>query len=196
MSETKTAALLPAAGRSERMGSCKMLLPLPDRPTIIRCIETVLDSGINDIVVVLAPPYGAAIHEKIAHLPVSVAWNCNASSDMAGSLRVGIGGLPVDITGVLVFLPDTPLVSCETCRMLCEKHSADPGSIFIPTHAGRRGHPLLLPRTVIEQLPDYPTLRDLLQLRQELIRLCPTDDAAILLDMDTPEEYEHLVKAL
>lgn len=192
MPEPKVAALIPAAGRSERMGRCKMLLPLPEKPVIIRCIETIRDAGIDDIVVVLAPPHGTAIHEKIAALPVTVAWNCIEGSDMAGSIRVGLEHLPPDATGVLVFLPDTPLVSPETCRMLADRHIADQVSVFIPTHAGRRGHPLLIPRVVIEQLTDYPTLRDLLQLRQELIILCPTDDAGILLDMDTPEEYEAL----
>jgi molybdenum cofactor cytidylyltransferase len=169
-----------------------MLLPLPDRPVIIRCIETIQQAGISDITVVLAPPYGTAIHETIAHLPVTVVWNCIEDSDMASSLKVGINHLPLDKTGVLVFLPDTPLIKAETCKMLCDRHYADTGSIFIPSHSGRRGHPLLLPRLVLSELPNYPTLRDLLQLRQELITLCPTEDAGVLLDMDTPEDYEQL----
>jgi molybdenum cofactor cytidylyltransferase len=178
------------------MGCCKLLLPLLDKPVIIHCIETIRNAGIDDAVVVLAPPHGTAIHEKIAHLPVAVAWNCIEGSDMAASLKVGIEHLPDGITGVLVFLPDTPLVSMETCRMLAERHKADPHSIFIPTHAGRRGHPLLLPRPIIEGLIHYPTLRDLLQLRQELIILCPTDDAGILHDIDTPGEYATAVASL
>lgn len=196
MPEQRIAAILPAAGRSERMGSCKLLLPLPDKPVIVRCIETIRAAGIEYLVVVLAPPYGAAIHEKIARLPVAVAWNCVEGSDMAASLMVGIDHLPPDATGVLVFLPDTPLVNPETCRMLADRHIADPHSIFIPTHAGRRGHPLLIPRRIIGELVNYPTLRDLLQLRQELVVLCPTDDAAILLDIDTPEDYEALRRSL
>jgi CTP:molybdopterin cytidylyltransferase MocA len=36
--------------------------------------------------------------------------------------------------------------------------------------------------------------RYLLQLRQELVNLRPTDDQGILLDMDTLEEYERLKK--
>jgi molybdenum cofactor cytidylyltransferase len=196
MAEPRIAAILPAAGRSERMGSCKLLLPLPDRPVIIRCIETIRNAGIDDIVVVLAPPYGTAIHEKIAHLSVTVAWNCLEGSDMAASLKVGIEQLPNEITGVLVFLPDTPLVAPETCRMLVKRHKADPHAIFIPTHGGRRGHPLLLPRPIIEGLSHYPTLRDLLQLRQELVTLCPTDDAGILRDIDTPEEYATALASL
>jgi len=196
MAELKIAALLPAAGRSERMGCCKMLLPLPDMPVIVRCIETIQRAGVSDITVVLAPPHGTAIHEVIAHLPVTVAWNCIDESDMAGSLKIGLEHLPNGATGVLVFLPDTPLVKPETCRMLCERHFAEPSRIFIPTHAGRRGHPLLLPRNILDQLPNYPTMRDLLLLRQELVTLCPTDDANVLLDMDTPEEYEELKKLL
>lgn len=196
MAEPRIAAILPAAGRSERMGSCKLLLPLPDRPVIIRCIETIRYAGIDDIVVVLAPPYGTAIHEKIAHLSLIVAWNCIQGSDMAASLRKGIEQLPDGITGVLVFLPDTPLVAPETCRMLCNRHIEDPSSVFIPTHAGRRGHPLLLPRPVMEELGNYPTLRDLLQLRQELVTLCPTDDAGIIHDIDTPAEYTTALASL
>ncbi len=171
-----------------------MLLPLPDRPVIVRCLETITAAGIDETVVVLAPPYGTAIHEVIAHFPVTVAWNCQPESDMAASLRVGLDHLTSAVTGVLVFLPDTPLVSPATCRMLIDAHSTDPQGIIIPIHGGRRGHPLLLPRTIIAELSNYPTLRDLLHLRQELITLCSTDDKAILLDMDTPEEYEQLLR--
>lgn len=171
-----------------------MLLQLPDRPVIVRCLETIAAAGIDETVVVLAPPYGTAIHEVIAHFPVTVAWNCEPGSDMAASLRVGLEHVPEDATGVLVFLPDTPLVSPVTCRMLADAHRAEPLRIFIPTHAGRRGHPLLLPRHILAELPHYPTLRDLLQLRQELITLCPAVDQAILLDMDTPVEYEQLLR--
>jgi molybdenum cofactor cytidylyltransferase len=173
-----------------------MLLPLPDRPVIIRCIETIQQAGVSDITVVLAPPYGTAIHEVIAHLPVTVVWNCIEDSDMAGSLKVGLENLQPDVTGVLVFLPDTPLVKPETCRMLCERHVVEPLLIFIPKHAGRRGHPLMVPRKILDELPNYTTLRDLLQLRQELITLCPTDDQGILLDIDIPEEYEALKNLL
>lgn len=171
------------------MGQCKLLLPLPDRPVIVRCLETVLAAGIAEVVVVLAPPHGTAIHEVVARFPVTVAWNCQPDSDMAASLRVGLEHLTGDVTGVLVFLPDTPLVHPATCRMLMDAHSAEPGRILVPVHAGRRGHPVLVPRGIIDQLRNYPTLRDLMQMHQQRITLCPTEDDGILHDLDTPEDY-------
>lgn len=171
------------------MGQCKLLLPLPDRPVIVRCLETVAAAGVCETIVVLAPPHGTAIHEVIARFPVTVAWNCRPDSDMAGSLRVGLEHLSGDVTGVLVFLPDTPLVHPATCHMLMDEHAADPRRIYVPVHAGRRGHPVLFPRFLIEELPDYPTLRDLMQMHQHRIVLCPIEDAGILHDLDTPADY-------
>jgi len=49
----QVSAILLAAGSSRRMGRIKQLLPLGNKPVISHCLDTLIASEINDIVVVL-----------------------------------------------------------------------------------------------------------------------------------------------
>ena len=173
------------------MGCCKQLLPFPERPVILHCLETIRSAGIDQIVLVLAEPYGAAIAQIVAPFSPQIAWNPDQGSDMAQSLRCGLSLLPADTTGVLVFVPDHPLVSPATCLELVVRHGSTPESILIPTFQGRKGHPVLLPAAIMHELGSHSSLRDLIATHGELVALLPTTDEGTVLDQDTPAAYEH-----
>ena len=195
------------------MGCCKLLLPLPDpksqaevsqdgeegaapRPVIVRCLETIRSAGIADIVLVLADPYGAAIREVVHHLPVTIAWNPARESDMAASLRMGLPHLHPDTSGVLVFIPDHPLVTTATCRQLFDRHAETPDAILIPTFEGRKGHPVLVPRPILADLETLPTLREVIGAHADRTIFLDTRDEGVCLDMDTPPAYTTLRQRL
>jgi molybdenum cofactor cytidylyltransferase len=180
------------------MGCCKLLLPLPDaaageKPVIARCLATLAAAGIDDIVLVLGEPYGPAIRDAAAPYRVTVAWNPDPASDMAASLRCGLPHLPADATGVLVFVPDYPLVQPVTVRLLAERHLQDPTAILIPTWQGRKGHPILLPIAILAELSHHPTLREVVRDHAHLTLLVPATDPAVTREMDTPAEYQALL---
>ena len=50
---SEVAAILLAAGRSQRMGAFKPLLPFGETTVIRRCIQNLRQAGVEDIVVVL-----------------------------------------------------------------------------------------------------------------------------------------------
>lgn len=192
------AALIPAAGQSRRMGCCKLLLPLPDQagreqPVIGRCLETLQQAGIHDIVLVLGEPYGPDIRDAAAPYGATVAWNPEPASDMAASLRCGLPLLPPDASGILVFVPDYPLVQPATVRLLLERHRQMPDAILIPTLEGRKGHPILLPVAILAQLPHHPTLRDVIRAHHHQIRYLSTFDQGTINDLDTPQDYGHVL---
>jgi CTP:molybdopterin cytidylyltransferase MocA len=93
---------------------------------------------------------------------------------------------------VIVALCDYPLVSAETIANLVDEHGASPDSIIIPCHQGLRGHPLLFPRTVLNELADGMILRDLVRHDPQRVRCLPLDDPGVLIDMDTPEDYRRI----
>ena len=178
------------------MGRCKPLLPLGDESVIVRCIRTLRAAGIEEVVVVIAPPDGEAVAKVVAPLSVTLVRNDDPESDMAGSIRAGLAAVDRSAPAVLVCLADHPLVSPATIAALCEAHAAEPGRIVIPVHAGRRGHPVLFPRPVIEELSNLPTLRDVVRKDPGRVRLLEVPDPGILLDMDTPADYERAKETL
>lgn len=187
-------ALLLAAGRSRRMGVCKQLLPLPDRPAVLRCVQTLRAAGVGRIIVVTGPDGG--VSEALAGEPVTLAVNEAPDSDMAGSVRTGLWAIDGVCRGVLVCLCDHPLVRAETITSLIRHFDHRPDRIVIPLHKGRKGHPTLFPRPLLEEMEHLPTLRHLLSLHHDTIELLPVEDEGVLLDMDTPEEYRRILTRL
>jgi CTP:molybdopterin cytidylyltransferase MocA len=186
-------AIVPAAGRSHRMGSSKQLLDLGGTTVLARVLQTLRAAGIGPMAVVVAADDVAA---EAARFPVAVVRLEGPEGDMAASVRAGLTGLPPEVSGVLVAPCDHPLVSATTLAALATAHRQEPAAVFIPCHGGRRGHPTLFPRALLAELEEGLTLRHLLQRRPDLVRHLETDDPAVLLDMDTPEDYQRLKEQL
>ena len=187
----RIAALLLAAGRSERMGRCKQLLPLAGKPLVRHSLETLLAAGVEDIIVVLGAR-GREIARVIDDLPVTMVENSDPASDMAESVRVGLAAVAGDAQAVLVCLGDHPLVKAATVQALTDSHAAYPDKIIIPLCNGRKGHPTLFPRAAIAEIHTVPTLRDIVNRDGERVMLLPLADPGVTADIDTPEDYRRI----
>lgn len=181
-------ALLLAAGKSSRMGRCKPLLPLCDETVIERCLNTLHNGGVNGIIVVVSI-HGEEVARAARNHPVQIVVNPDESGDMASSIRAGRNAATEETSGIIVALCDYPLVMPGTVQALIDQHTKHPDCIITPTCNGRRGHPLLLPRFILEELSGGNTLRDVLKKDAARIREIPFDDTGILIDMDTPDDY-------
>jgi molybdenum cofactor cytidylyltransferase len=190
----RVAAILLAAGASRRMGCCKQLLELGGKTALARCLDALLQGGVDQVIVVVAPD-GDEVERAARRYPVRVVRNAGPAGDMATSIRTGRDALAPGTSGVLVALCDYPLVSSDTIATLVESHRRDPGSILIPCHLERRGHPPLIPRRLLDELAHPLTLRDLLRTHSQLIRQLELVDAGVLVDMDTPEDYRRVAAA-
>ena len=184
-------AILLAAGASRRMGTCKQLLQLGGKTVIARCLETLLEGGADEVVVVVSPS-GDEVERAVEAYPVRVVRNADSDGDMAASIRTGREALSPEATGVVIALCDYPLVTSETISRLVEEHCLTPQGIIIPCHSDRRGHPPLIPRQLLEELAGSLTLRDLLRANPQRIRHLGLSDAGVLIDMDTPEDYRRI----
>ena len=187
----ETAALLLAAGLSRRMGQQKLLLPLGDRPVIVRCIDTIRRAGIDNVVVVTGPE-GGAVRNAIVNLPVTVVTNTDRESDMAGSVRAGLNAIGEAADSVFVCLGDHPLVSPATFAAMQGIYRAAAPGIVVPRYLGRKGHPVLFPRPLLERIREVPTLRDILIAHHGTLRLLDLYDEGVVIDMDTPQDYREV----
>jgi CTP:molybdopterin cytidylyltransferase MocA len=188
------AALLLAAGQSKRMGRNKQLLPLSDKPFIRHCLDNLLEAGLQHIIVVLGAN-GQEIKPVISDLPVSIAWNTAQKSDMAGSVRAGMGMLPERVTGVLVCLGDHPLVQAATIQTVITCSNEHPEKIVIPEYAGKKGHPTLFPRAVLEEIFTVATLRDIVHRDADRLALLDIADPGVTIDIDTPDDFQRIASA-
>jgi molybdenum cofactor cytidylyltransferase len=191
--EQAVSALLLAAGSSSRMGQTKQLLKLGDKTVIRHCIDALAGGGVNEIVVVVAACGNLLVHH-LRGLPVSIAVNDTPYSDMAESVRAGLKQLRHYTSSVLVCLSDHPLVSAETIRFLLREHREFPGAVIIPEYEGKRGHPSLFPRSILDEIFSGVTLRDIVRKDPSRVRLAPIGDEGVVLDMDTQKDYAMILE--
>ncbi len=187
----RSSAILLAAGRSLRMGRPKQLLPVRGKPAVRYCAENIIAAGIADVVAVVGPGAGE-IEAALQGLPLRIVRNPDPDSDMAASVRTGLDAVAAASRSVLVCLADHPLVSAGTIRAIVDESRTHPVKIIIPRYAGRRGHPTLFPRSIINEVFKAKNLRDLIIEHAAHVHHLDLHDEGIVLDMDTEKDYEEL----
>ncbi len=170
------------------MGRPKQLLPLGDKPVIRHCLDAVIAAGIRDIVVV-AGAHNAAITEVLRNTPAQMVQNDDPDSQMADSVRMGLRAINEPFSGVLICLSDHPLVQMETIKAVVSRHNEEPDRIIIPACGGKRGHPTLLPREIIDEIFFAPSLLDIIKKDAGRVRVLEVADDGILQNMNTEEDY-------
>lgn len=144
-------AILLAAGRSSRMGGPNKLLAMFDGvPLVRRSAERALASNAASLTVVTGHQ-GERIRGALAGLPVRFVDNPAFASGLAGSLKTGIAALPQSAGGALILLGDMPEIeSGDIDRLIAAFESSGNAAIVRATHDGKRGNPVILPRSVFD----------------------------------------------
>jgi len=193
----RIAALVLAAGRSRRMGAAnKLLCPIDGQPMVARVVAAASASKAAPVVVVTG-------HERdrvaaaLAGAAVELVHNPDYAEGLGGSLKTGVAALDDDIDGVVVCLGDMPEVSAALIDRLIDAFDPDAGhAICVPTHAGRRGNPVLWGRRYFAEIGAISGdvgARHLIGEHADAVVMVACDDPGILLDIDTPEALAALV---
>lgn len=190
-------AIVLAAGRSERMGTQKLLLPLGEKPLIACVVDELLRSPLHRIVVVVGRD-AELVQSALAERAVTFASNCDPGGDMLSSVRCGIRALPAACEAVLVVLGDQPGITSHLVTKLISTYRQSTGSIIVPAQGGRRGHPLLFPARYSDEVlsrHDGVGLRGLLAAHPEKILEVAVSCATELEDLDTIEDYQSRLRS-
>lgn len=185
------AVVIPAAGRSSRMGAFKPLLPFGPHTVIEQVVSTVRQAGIQIIRVVVGWNAEHVIPVLDRH---GVAWvrNEDFEGGMYTSIQAGVRSLPAGVAAFFLLPVDMPRVQSATLTRLMAAWDERPGGILYPCSQGRRGHPPLIAASYVPDiLRDTAPggLRGLLHRHAQDAREIPCPDPGILVDLDTPEEY-------
>jgi len=186
------AAIVPAAGYSTRMGAFKPLLPFGGATLIERVITAIREARVETIRVVVGWQ-GDRLIPVLERAGVPWVMNARYAEGMYTSIQTGVWSLPAEVEAFFLLPGDMPLVRSATLSRLVAEWDVSPGGILYPSRQGKRGHPPLLARVYVpEILAETPAggLRALLARHAEDIRNVECNDPGILVDLDTPEEYQ------
>jgi molybdenum cofactor cytidylyltransferase len=185
------AVVIPAAGRSSRMGRPKALLDPGGVTFLERVVGANRDAGCG-IVIVAVRDRDDPIAERAGALGAYVAISEDPDQGPIESLRAGLRALPDHVGRCLLHPVDHPLVRPETISMLAGEADADAkASIVLPLHRGRAGHPVLFKRAVFPELLDRTLAggaRTVVRRNAGRVLAVDVQDPGVLANLDTPEE--------
>jgi molybdenum cofactor cytidylyltransferase len=144
-------AVLLAAGRGQRMGGPNKLLARFDgRPLVRRVADMLAASAVRETVAVVGHQ-AERVADALDGSGARVVVNPDFATGLAGSLKAGIAALRHDAAGALVALGDMPGIEAEAVdRLVAAFAEAGGTSIVRATHAGKRGNPVVLPRSLFD----------------------------------------------
>ncbi|MHB1119260.1 MAG: selenium cofactor biosynthesis protein YqeC [Bellilinea sp.] len=188
------AGIILAAGGAKRMGKVKQLLQWHGQPLVRHAAETAIQAGLTPVVVVTGAA-ASEVESALTGLPVTIVHNPYWETGQAGSVRGGVDALPKNCGGVVFLLSDMPQIPVDLIRTELELHQNETSAIICPRVKGQRGNPVLFDRQTfpaLMQLKGDSGGRKLFD--QFPIRWLEWDDPGILLDIDTPQDYQDLLK--
>ena len=197
--EPKITAIVLAAGRSERMGSNKLLADLGGRPLIMHSIEMLLTSSVYDVIVVTGNE-DENVRKALHSLEVAFAHNPKFAEGLSTSLKIGLNAVSLDADGALICLGDMPLIEMGTINQLVSSFDEfSHHTICVPVCDGVRGNPVLWGRRHFKTLKsiegDQGGKRLMASLAKEIFEV-EVGSKSILLDVDTPEALQEIKSIL
>ena len=182
-----------AAGGSTRFGALKQLLEYEGRSFLKRAVETALESGAGEVVVVHGPK-AAKCQREIAGLPVVNVVNESWESGLSTSLKLALEAVSADAKAVMVTLCDQPLVRPEHLKRLIETWSREPGGIVAAEYEGTIGVPAIIPASRfddVRRLGGDTGARAILAGFRDSLAAVPLPEAGF--DVDTERDFTELL---
>jgi molybdenum cofactor cytidylyltransferase len=192
----RIAAVVLAAGRSQRMGDVnKLLHEIDGQPMVARVVDAALASRATKVVVVTgheSPEIRAALGDR----KVAFAHNPDFALGMSTSLRVGLRALDEGFEAALVCLADMPWLEPAHLDALIDAFDPDDDrGIYVPVHNRKRGNPVLWHRRYFEEMATLSGdrgARSLLDHHVDEVCYVPLSNDAINIDFDTPDALREL----
>ena len=193
------AGIILAAGESTRFGKPKQLLDWKGEPFVRIVAKKALEAGLSPVVVVTGA-YRQEVDPTVSDLGIQIAANDDWKSGQASSIKAGLQHIqdtcaPASFPGACIFLlVDQPQITTSVLLALKEKHAEGLEPVIVPMVMDRRANPVLFDRVTF---PDLLTLEGDVggraifhKYRAEYL---PWHDDRLLLDVDTPEQYQRLM---
>lgn len=195
-------AVVPAAGRSQRMGQGKLLLPFGDTTVLASVLRALHDGGVARAAVVASPENAERLRTQLGDGD-ELAVNPTPEQGMLSSILIGIDALggPAELARgsvpLLVCPADLPALRAETVRTIRQAVSDRGPRLSVPLVDRRRGHPLAIAPSLVEAIGEVSPavgLRQLLQLHPNDLACIPVEDPGAVHDLDRPEDYRELLE--
>lgn len=193
-SKQKLAAIILAGGFSTRAPGFKPMLPLGDLTILEAAVANFRKAAVDDIVVVTGHR-AQELKPVLDSMQVRVVFNSNYTAGMFSSVLAGAQALQPGTDAFFLLPADMPLVRSRTIKLV--RQAGLHSQVVYPVFQGQRGHPPLISTQLIPNIVSWQGLRGLqgcLETCASSVREVAVLDEGILLDLDTPADYERMLQ--
>ncbi len=179
-----------AAGRSERFGYPKQLVPVEGVPMLQKVVDIALDSPLEKVLVVLGA-YAERLLPLLEGKPIQVVVNRDWEEGIASSVRAGLLAAGPETEALVFFLADQPFVRPETVAEVIRRYHLTRKPIVAPAYKGVRGNPVLFDRSTFLELASIKGDkggRSLMEAHPDWVETVEVDDPGVRIDLDTPQD--------
>jgi len=183
------------------MGTPKALLDFRGQPFVVRILEALAAVELKPRVVVLGMD-APRIRPALAAHECLIVESPDVTGGPIASLRAALAALrAVRPAGILAWPVDLPHVRVATVERLLAAHRRAPAPAVLPAFAERRGHPVIWDASLFAELETSEAAtrhgaRAVLHAHESQLVTVTVDDPAVIDDLNTPQDYERLVREL
>ncbi len=190
-------AIIPAAGHSRRMGQPKLLLPWRGKPIIQHVLDAWGQSHVSRVVIV-ARQDDRELRKAVSGYEAALVGADPPPPQMKDSIALGLAYAecayapgPQDVW--LLAPADMPRLSPSIINAVLAQHHSQRPEILVPRVGDKHGHPVLFPWPLAAEVARLGDNEGVNALRERFPwRPFTIEDAAVLEDLDTPEDYHRL----
>lgn len=195
MTATQITGVVLAAGRSNRLGTPKQLLPYRDTTVLGATLDVARQAGFDQLILTLGGA-ASAVRAEMALDGTDVVVVEDVERGCAASLRVALARVHPRATGIVLMLGDQPQVAPATLRRIIDVGPAT--EIMVCRYADGVGHPFWFSRTVFGELARLHGDKGVWKLvhsgRHPVRELAV--DGCVPLDVDTWDDYRRLLESV
>ena len=191
------AVVIIAAGESKRLGSPKQLLLL-DKDSMLNRLIKMVQKAVDFPIYLVLGSNAEKIKAQLPNVSLNIVENTEWQEGMGSSIRIGVQAV-IDSAnkhdGVIILVCDQPYLSESSIKDLIALQAINNTAIAASFYANIAGTPALFHQSVFSDLlalkGDQGAKRIIQERDQELAKL---QFEKGVLDIDTPEDYQQLLK--
>ena len=190
--------ILPAAGRSRRMGVAKLLIRWGDCLVIEHVLDAVRRHPAVSRVGVLCRADDRELQQAVSGCSgVELVVPAAEPEEMRNSVECLVEAMrDSESPGWMLIPADHPVIEVDVLDRLIHAWMQEPEKIAVPVHDGQRGHPTIFPASFPEEIKQIPAGKGINWLSRcaapEDVQEVPCPEVSVLFDLDTPEDLARL----
>lgn len=174
------------------MGDFKQLLQFQGKTFVACCVDNLLASGVDEIVVVTGHR-DAEVRQALASRQIKLVLNADFQAGMSSSIQCGVRSLDDKTEAILIALADQPQIHSESISRVIAAYKTERPLLVVPTYANRRGHPIIFDASLRDEmmmLDPSQGLRQVVQAHKEQAFYLEMTNDSVLIDFDYPQDYQ------